>query len=151
MFEFKQKKGFTLVEMLVVIAIIGILSSILLTSLEPARTKARDAKIIQEVNQVRNLAEILYDGDYDALEEVNENTQIINNKDLETIFKDIKKTGGQLVIRKSSLRNARHYIAYSKLNTLVGEGPNFKINYYCVDNKGRAIFTVEEPQGVQCQ
>lgn len=147
---FKTKKAFTLVEMLIVVAVIGILSSVLLTSLEPARLKAKDAKIIQEVNQVRNIAEILYDGDYDALEEVNENTTIINNKELKILYDDIKKFGGQLVIRKSSLKNAKNFVAYSRLNILIGEEPNLKVNYYCVDNKGRAVFTVNEPQNAEC-
>ncbi len=145
-----KKKGFTLVEMLVVVAIIGVLSSILLTSLEPARLKAKDAKIIQEVNQIRNIAEALYDGDYDALEEVNENTNVINNPNLKILYDDIKNFGGQLVIKKSSLKNARDFVAYSKLNTLVGEEPDLRVNYYCVDNRGRAVFTVNEPQTAQC-
>ncbi len=51
------KKGFTLVELLVVIAIIGILSTLLIIQLNSARGKARDAKRISDVNQMRTAIE----------------------------------------------------------------------------------------------
>lgn len=47
-----QEKGFTLIELLVVISIIGLLSSIVLTSLNSARAKARDAKRIMDIHQI---------------------------------------------------------------------------------------------------
>ena len=68
-----KKHGFTLIETLVVIAIIGILASVILTSLLGARDKARDIKRKAEISQIgRFLVMSCYapdagDGDYDLM------------------------------------------------------------------------------------
>lgn len=64
------RKGFTLVEILVVIAIIGILASITIASLNTARNKAKDAAVKEMVNSMRTQAEFGYNsstGGYNGL------------------------------------------------------------------------------------
>lgn len=71
----KSGAGFTLVELLVVIAIISILATLLLLQLGVARAKARDAKRIADVNQVRSALELFFD----------DNGRYLNNNDAATI------------------------------------------------------------------
>lgn len=64
----QAEKGFTLIELLVVITIIGILSSVVLTSLNSARAKSRDARRVSDIGQIRIALEFYFDdnGTYPA-------------------------------------------------------------------------------------
>ena len=51
-------RGFTLIELLVVVSIIGMLASVILVSLQGARNKARDIKLIAEVKELQKALEL---------------------------------------------------------------------------------------------
>lgn len=56
----KNKKGFTLVELLVVVAIIGILAAISVVALNTARARARDSRRVADVRQIQTALELYY-------------------------------------------------------------------------------------------
>ena len=53
--------GFTLVELLVTIAIIGILSAVVLTSMSGARNQAKDGRRVSDIKQIQLALELYYD------------------------------------------------------------------------------------------
>lgn len=57
---YNAKKGFTLIEILVVVTIIGILASITLLGLGPARRSAQDARRIADIRQMQTALEVFY-------------------------------------------------------------------------------------------
>jgi len=56
----KGKKGFTLIEMLIVITIIALLASLILVGMGGARQKARDARRIADLHNVQNALELYF-------------------------------------------------------------------------------------------
>lgn len=55
-----MQKGFTLIELLVVVAIIGVLATIVLSSLSAARTRARHARFVSNMENYTKLVELQY-------------------------------------------------------------------------------------------
>lgn len=69
----KNKKGFTLIEMLIVITIIAVLASLILVGMGGARAKTRDSRRIADLHNVMNALELYYslngaypEGDYNS-------------------------------------------------------------------------------------
>ncbi len=56
----KKQKGFTLIEMLVVIAIIGLLSSVIFASLKIGKTQANDARRLQDIKALGTAMDLYF-------------------------------------------------------------------------------------------
>jgi prepilin-type N-terminal cleavage/methylation domain-containing protein len=61
--KFSKRKGFTLIELMVVISIISLLSSIVLSSINSARAKSRDTKRISEMKSMQIAIEMARSAD----------------------------------------------------------------------------------------
>jgi prepilin-type N-terminal cleavage/methylation domain-containing protein len=122
----KKNKGFTLIELLVVIAIIGLLSTIVLVSLNSARNKAKDTRIIADLSQIRNIAELIY-SDTNSYA-----TLTTSDSRVKSMSDDITAQGQALNIPNPGAT----YYAWSKLNS--GK-------YACVDDVGNSETTLAQP------
>lgn len=132
--KFFTKKGFTLIEMLIVIAIIGILSAAVLAGLGPARNKAKDARLISGMNQLRSIAEALYNpsvsGPYATL--------TLAQADVAKVVNDIDAaSAGSRELILNLRDDASEYTAYVQLLTAG--------NFYCVDSSGSSGIVDNEP------
>ena len=56
-----ERKGFTVIELLVVVAIIGLLASVVLASLNSARAKARDARKQADFRAISTALQLYFD------------------------------------------------------------------------------------------
>jgi prepilin-type N-terminal cleavage/methylation domain-containing protein len=114
MFNLKWRNkigGFTLIELLVVISIISLLSSVVMASLNSAKTKAQEAAIKADLLSIKTQAELAYSktGDYSTVA-----------TDIAPIIDHINKNGGTAAIYVSDYYGYtlnKHYAVSAKLNS----------------------------------
>ncbi|MFA7150813.1 MAG: prepilin-type N-terminal cleavage/methylation domain-containing protein [Candidatus Paceibacterota bacterium] len=87
-------KGFTLIEFLIVTAVIGIMSSMAVGYLSGSREQTKDTRIALAIAQIESIAEIVHlnDGKYDAL--CSSETSLSTERGLDVIQNDITANEG---------------------------------------------------------
>lgn len=114
----KFNKGFTIVELLVVMAIIAMLVSLTLAMLQSARAKSRDSERESEVKSLQNALALhvvnssiypVYTGPIIGTDTFS--TQVLNSGSLSSIPKDPLNTGNY-VYQYSSIDGSTYIITY---------------------------------------
>lgn len=125
----KAHSGFTLIEILIVVAIIGILSTIVIVSLREATDRTKNAKIIANITQVRKVAEELYVQEADGYTSLCNGTGGVNssNPDLAMVETDLQNYLGA----SSSMTCYASNYHYCLSTRLVDDSTR----WFCIDSK----------------
>jgi len=137
-----KSKGFTLMELIVVIAIIGVLASIVLTSLNTVRIKGSDASAKSALGQLRAQAEMYYDTHHNYGVSTSECSTVAGDAmfDGDTMANIIQNLGTHT--STSSITCASDSNAWAVSAVLRGGGT------WCVDSTGKSASSTRN--GVAC-
>ncbi len=89
-----NKKGFTLIELMVVIVIMGLIISIALVSMGESRDKAKDSLIQQNLRNLRNSAELYYTNNDTYVGVCNSDGTLADNSDFKIIEDTVNENNG---------------------------------------------------------
>lgn len=83
-----KRKGFTIVELVIVIAVIGILAAVLIPTFSSVITKANESKQLQQLNAAYKeaLADVIADGVITSQSNANQEVKAITIGDVEYSF-----------------------------------------------------------------
>lgn len=132
----QQRFGFTLLELLVVIAVIGLLAALVIASMQSARQKAFRGRIIEQVAEIRKTAELYLADSPQGFYPPHESGSV-----------------GQLVIPTLQCREAGGQYKWVNFGTYLGgangvNGACVGVGYYTNANWQKTILFVGEYDGV---
>ena len=143
-------KGFTLIEILIVVAIISIISGVVLVSLGGARNKAADGAVQSALAQFKVEAELYANGNESNYGQVcgEDNFGVFRDSRIPALIEEIKKNAKDQKCIGVSRSSGGAYAYHTLLKGSKGKG-------YCVDSVGNAgIYKYEgdfKPTSMTCQ
>jgi len=110
-----NNKGFTLIELLTVISIIAILAAITLVTFPAATQRAKDARIVNAMQQLRTASEAVKGayGDYEEVKAGGGSADATIN----SLAAEISAQGGTLSVYYAAADNFSSYCAETTLNS----------------------------------
>jgi prepilin-type N-terminal cleavage/methylation domain-containing protein len=136
-----KKRGFTLVEILVVVVIIILITTFSLIAIESARNKTRNAIIVSSLEQVQAIGETVYNPE-DGYKELSKMRPSTHDSDqdyytLKQIRKKIEEMGSDARIRfpkDDGIGEYEEYCAYAFAVPLDNQ-----YTVFCVDSSGNKV------------
>ena len=127
--------GMTLIELLVVITIIGVLSTIILSSVSDSRTRAYDSKVKQHLSSFRTSAEIYFSAQVP-------NSYGISASCTTGMFASILPGEGSpgLYISEANMPLNTQVVCGSNATSYAVKATLYSgSDYWCIDNKGASM------------
>ncbi len=127
-----KSRAFTLLELMVVVAIIGLMATIVLLNTWGQREKAKDANVKSYIHQVRNAAEFSYIRDNESYAMVcdgSDNT-LSNSGDFRILEEAIMNENGNLPVKCFVSADGKDFAVSSPLST--GK-------HWCLESAGTTI------------
>ena len=111
-----KNKGFTLIEIMIVISIIGLLAVLILVAVQNSRDKAADTKTVSSMDDVKTAVEMYYSSkgsfpaninDADLQEyfnsEIPENIEVLSNGSCYVVRTQLIRAGSELLNKESEV------------------------------------------------
>ena len=140
-----KENSFSLIELLVIIAIVAILSAVVINALVGARDSSKDARVISAMAQLRSEATVVKhsDGNYTNISCVIDDTDPAGEKctcsdsEIDKLCEDISTNddqtpGDNLLIRIDEASDNEHYCAYVHLQS---SGQNLCIDSHLTNDR----------------
>lgn len=124
----KHNKGFTLIEILLVVAIIGIIASITVTQVSSSRQRAKDAKIKQQISNILTYAEKY------NLDNANSYTNFCSDIEINNMINNAFSFGAiaRSISTPDCISDSDEYIIAVPINEINNA-------VYCIDSKGNKL------------
>jgi prepilin-type N-terminal cleavage/methylation domain-containing protein len=119
----KKQEGFSLIELLFVVAIISILASIIIGQMDVSRNKSIDTAVIADLKNLRNEVEMYY------LDNGSNYTGVCSDSKILVFFNAINDVSGH--VPSCNINASADLWA---VETVLTDG-----GFYCIDSTGKAI------------
>lgn len=138
--------GIIIAAVLPALVILGILSSIVLVSLNSARSKGKDMRVISSLQQIRTVLE----SDYNGAEYPDLDLNVVNgsgpqNTAITMLIADINRQGSTFVVRTDAAIATKYVLAGSMPSISGGA------TYFCIDSTGSEKQNTTIPTTHICQ
>jgi prepilin-type N-terminal cleavage/methylation domain-containing protein len=127
----RKNKGFSLVELMIVIAVIAVLATFILIALQNARNSAENSRRVSATTQIRSFASVYYaiNGTYENIKSAPEISDAVERYD--------ENTGEKKILRIAVTGEGFNSKYCAEIELVKGD-------YFCVDESLQAVEGYEE-------